>query len=551
MANRFLPPPPGKPERLLGFSRWEGKRSRAAAAFLGIALLIAGCAMMGEVHPAWLGLAAGALMAGLAFAVSARRAEEVDPITGWALFDIVPCYISIQDPELRIVRSNALFRREFGDRTGRHCYEVYKGRNEACPDCPVEKTFRDGTSHSREETVIRADGSRADMIVYSSPLLNRRGKITHVMEMMTDITEVKRLQREVDIRRKEYQRLFDKVPCYLSVQDRDLRILETNALFKKDFGDVKGEYCFRVYKGRDTICPDCPAAKSLSDGRSHSSEETVITRDGRPAHMIVYTMPLVNDAGEIDRVMEMSTNITEVKRLQQELTATGRAVAGMAHRIKNILMGLEGGIFVVNTGMETGEEATVKEGWEMIERNVAKVSRIVKDMLYCSKTREPSFQDVSPVEIVREVYELFRKRAGETEIELRLELPDEDYKGRFDPESLHSLVINLVTNAMDACKFDLTEGKDRHEIVVRCARDEEGRTVIEVADNGAGIPEGARSRIFEDFFSTKGNEGTGLGLLVARKVVEEHGGEITFETEEGKGTTFRAVFPAHSPEGAR
>ena len=88
------------------------------------------------------------------------------------------------------------------------------------------------------------------------------------------------------------------------------------------------------------------------------------------------------------------------------------------------------------------------------------------------------------------------------------------------------------------------EGAGGHVITLRCLRDGDGGTVVEVADNGPGIPQEVQDKIFEDFFSTKGSEGTGLGLLVAQKVVEEHGGTITFDSEEGKGTTFRAVIPA-------
>jgi signal transduction histidine kinase len=100
---------------------------------------------------------------------------------------------------------------------------------------------------------------------------------------------------------------------------------------------------------------------------------------------------------------------------------------------------------------------------------------------------------------------------------------------------------------VDACRFDTTEGKDHHVIDLRCRRDVAGNTVLEVSDDGIGVPEEVKDKVFEDFFSTKGNEGTGLGLLVARKIVEEHGGNITFTSEPNRGTTFGVVLP---PGGA-
>ncbi len=503
----------------------------------------------GRINPILVGIGLAAYMATFYALISKHLRDKpvTDELNKDQLFQIVPCYVSMQDANYRIVKTNNLFKEHIGNFIGRHCYTVYKGRDSICPDCPVEKTFRDGISYSREETIETRDGRKAHVIVQSSPLRDKRGRITHVMEMMTNITEVKRLQTDLEESRKQYKELFDKVPCYISIQDRDFRIVESNSRFRRHFGESNGKACHAVYKGRDKVCPDCPVALSFEDGKSHSSEEIVITHSDRPAHMIVYSMPLRNERGEIDRVMEMMTDITEVKLLQRELTTTGRAVAGMAHRIKNIIMGLEGGIFVVNTGMESDDKEVVEEGWEMIERNVGKVSHIVKDMLYCSKTRIPSFRKVSPATIVEEVHSLFHKRAGDDGIELRLDIDSAPKSGNFDPDSLHSLMTNLVTNAIDACKFDMTEGKENHVISLRCGNDSEGSVIVEVSDTGPGIPHDVQDKIFEDFFSTKGSEGTGLGLLVAQKVAEEHGGSISFETEKGRGTTFRAVFPINRP----
>ena len=106
------------------------------------------------------------------------------------------------------------------------------------------------------------------------------------------------------------------------------------------------------------------------------------------------------------------------------------------------------------------------------------------------------------------------------------------------------MLTNLVANAIDACRFDPSDSKEYHTITLRCSTDAKGSTILEVEDDGAGIPDEMNSRVFEDFFSTKGSEGTGIGLLVVQKVAEEHGGEVTFTTEQGKGTTFTVTIPA-------
>jgi signal transduction histidine kinase len=223
----------------------------------------------------------------------------------------------------------------------------------------------------------------------------------------------------------------------------------------------------------------------------------------------------------------------------------------MAHRVKNILMGLEGGIFVVNTGLEANDRETISEGWEMVERNVHRVSRIVKDLLYCAKDRAPQFRDgVCPKDIVRDVYDLFADRLADQAIELKIEADAECRSGRFDPDGLHSLLCNLVSNAVDACRFDPDPSKTLHTITLRCHQNGAGLTTIEVEDDGAGIPEDMNNRVFEDFFSSKGSEGTGIGLLVVQKIAEEHGGKVAFRSTPGQGTTFTVMVPTVAPQSA-
>jgi PAS domain S-box-containing protein len=355
---------------------------------------------------------------------------------------------------------------------------------------------------------------------------------------------VSNLRRELDRTRRGYERLFTSVPCFICVLDRDHHILEANQLYREEFGATDRSLCYEVCKGRSSKCPNCMVDRTFEDGEIYSSEETLVTRDGRRISAVVHTRPIVDDSGEIESVMEVFTDITEIKKLERQLALMGRAVAGMAHRVKNILMGLEGGIFVVNEGLESGNQEGVSEGWEMVERNVELVSRIVKDLLYCAKERVPDFKpDVCPQKVVLDVQKLFAERLAKEDITLEVDLEEPFYTGAFDADGLHNLLCNLVTNAVDACRFDPAEDKEDHTIVLGCRKNEEGETVFEVADNGPGISEDMNERLFEDFFSTKGSEGTGIGLLVAQKVAEDHGGRVTYTSKLGHGTTFTVTIP--------
>jgi PAS domain S-box-containing protein len=362
---------------------------------------------------------------------------------------------------------------------------------------------------------------------------------------------VARLRRELDQTRRDFHQLFSAVPCFICVLDRDHHVLEANTLYREAFDVSNRRLCYEICKNRSAKCVNCLVDQTFEDGQIHSSEETLITRDRRRINVVVHTRPVFDDRGEIASVMEVFTDVTEVKQLQRQLALTGRAVAGMAHRVKNILMGLEGGIFIVNEGLEGDDRQSIDQGWEMVERNVGLVTGIVKDLLFCAKDREPSFEnDVCPQEIVTEVRDLYAARMAGEEVEIRLEL-SEPHRGTFDPDGIHNLLCNLVANAIDACRFDPCPDKKGHTVVIRCLANSDGSTVFEVEDDGAGIPEDLSHRVFQEFFSSKGTEGTGIGLLVVQKVAEEHGGRVSFESRPGRGTTFTVVIPNGPSEVAR
>ncbi len=340
--------------------------------------------------------------------------------------------------------------------------------------------------------------------------------------------------------RNDYRQLFQKVPCYISVQSPELRIIQTNELFRQDFGDRVGELCHEVYKRKGEPCQHCPVAKTFADGQVHSSEEQVITRDGMEAFVIVYTSPLRNDEGEIVAVMEMSTNITPVKRLQTELTMMGHTVATMAHGIKNILTGLDGGIYVVNSGLHNKDQKETLTGWDIVQRNVARIATLVKDILYCAKKREHEISIVDPNQVVREVFDLYHEKAELERIELVMDIDSRLPPMALNAEDLHTILSNLVQNALEACKFDM----NRHDHRIMIQSDQKGPIAIfEVSDNGPGLPEEWKNYVFTEIVSTKKRQGSGLGLLVTKKIVDELDGQITFYSRAKEGSTFRVSFP--------
>lgn len=346
----------------------------------------------------------------------------------------------------------------------------------------------------------------------------------------------------VDVTDEHYKGLLDALPCYVTVQDSKLRILWANKPFLSDFGDPTGKTCRRIFGIDRTKCSDCPVKKTFDDGQIHSKELTLTTIHDSRVNVIVYTSAVKGDNGDVVSVLRAAVNITSVKDIQKQLILLGQTIAGMAHSVKNIMMGLDGGIYVVNKGIEAKNQDEIKEGWEIVLLNFEKISAIVKDILYCSKDREPNVERIEPNKVALQVYDLFKDLTPRYAIEIRLDLDAKLKEAIIDPIGLHTVLSNLVTNAMDACKIDLW--KDEHLIEIRTRVGPHGATIIEVADNGIGIDKELKKHVFEEFFTSKGDQGTGLGLMVTQKILREHGGSITFRSRPGEGTTFVAIFPA-------
>jgi signal transduction histidine kinase len=228
------------------------------------------------------------------------------------------------------------------------------------------------------------------------------------------------------------------------------------------------------------------------------------------------------------------------KLTAERLAAVGQTVAGLAHGIKNVLMGLEGGIYAFQTGMSKGDNERMLKGWEMLEENIHRITSFVKEFLEFAKGREPTVRLVNPNEVAIKVVELFKDKAEQSGIGLSDDLEDGLAYAFMDEEGIHACLVNLVSNALDACE---TSDKPDPRITVR-SREESGTLVLEVADTGTGIDYEIRKKVFTTFFSTKGAaKGTGLGLLTTRKVVQQHGGSVSFESTAGMGSVFRLKFP--------
>jgi PAS domain S-box-containing protein len=452
----------------------------------------------------------------------------------------LPSYLSIHDRQFRVIDGNRRFRTDFGDSLGDYCYRVYKRREEVCPGCPVEMTFADGKSHGSEQTLTTLGDESVSVLVQTTPIRDGAGEVVAVMEMHTDIGEVKRLQ---DLLQKSQERLatiFEEVPCYIAVHGPDLIIRHANRLFRETFGPAVGEHCYQVYKHRDEQCLVCIANQTFADGKSRHHEEVVVSAAGEKINVLATTAPVRNAAGEVEVVIEMSADITQIRQLQSQLSSIGLLVGSISHGIKGLLTGLDGGIYLVNSGFEKDKPERVAKGWEMVQRNVERIRSMVLDILYYAKDRELTLTDIDVSVFIREIRDSLEKKAGDSGVKLDFQVAEDAGSFQGDAAAVRATLMNALENSLDACRGD--SARSEHHVSFH-ARRADPWMLFEIVDDGIGMDRETRERLFSLFFSSKGAKGTGLGLYISNKIVEKHGGVIEVESEPGKGSRFLIKLP--------
>lgn len=472
------------------------------------------------------------------------------------LYDLVPSAVAVIDADYRIVEANKTFEERFGEWEGRRCYEVYKGQKRKCTRCTASRTFKDGKVRSHHEVGMDSRGKEAHYVVHAAPVKQKDGTIPYVVEMSTDVTRQSVLKEELHLEH-HFNRAFIEISWDAIVAlDNKGKVRLWNPAATEMFG-----YTLDEVKGRKPpkgVIPE-EFADAEARGQVHCVEpETSVVRKDGMTLPVRFCGVLPKHKGRPLGSAAFFQDLREVKHLEREkleaerLAAVGQTVAGLAHGVKNILTGLEGGLYMMRSGIQKGKNDRVEDGFSMLERNIDRVSHFVRTLLDFSRGREVEVERLDPTVIVHETVALFSEAAAARGVKVRVERRGNVDPAPFDAEGIHTCLSNLVTNAVDACC--MSERK-KSEVVIRIFEEPDDypfrnppevpptRIVIEVADNGIGMDYEVKQKVFTNFFTTKGEGGTGLGLLVTRKIVQEHGGSIVVESEQGEGTVFRMVFP--------
>ena len=227
----------------------------------------------------------------------------------------------------------------------------------------------------------------------------------------------------------------------------------------------------------------------------------------------------------------------------ERLAAMGQTIATLSHHIKNILQGIRGGSYLIEMGLADDDKEVTRRGWHIVEKNQGRISNLVLDMLTFSKEREPQLVTSSLNAVVADVVELMQSRSEELGVALSWTAAEEMPDLLFDPEGMHRAILNVLTNALDAC-----EEVEGGQVSVATELNKEKKLVrVLIKDNGSGIPADEVDTMFTLFVSSKGSRGTGLGLSVSQKICTEHGGQIVVQSAPGTGSQFALEIPMVFP----
>jgi PAS domain S-box-containing protein len=459
------------------------------------------------------------------------------------LLDQVPCSILLIDRNFRIVKTNRNVEETFGNIVGKNCFETLKGFDHICLECTTGQTFQDGLMHSDQHTWKTKSGTKK-FLVSTVPLRLEDGSFDLVMEVAVDITQTLQLQDELQIASSFMESLIATSIDGIIAVDGLGNVTIFNRAAKKIF---QVDNSRRITKEDLITMLPIDFLAQVSAGTAHvylpETEVTTLNGEKIPARLAGVQIK-INDvpSGMSISIQDLcEIRQLEIEKLEAErLAAVGQTVAGLAHGVKNLITGLEGGMYMLNSGISKGKADRIGQGMEMLNRNISRVSKFVQEFLSFSKGRKIKANLCDPVKAAEEVVNMYAAKAKELNIKLVHESPVKIAPAYMDNENIHECLTNLVGNAIDACRMSEGEGS-RHVLVKTIEKD--GSIIYEVVDDGCGMDYEVKKKVFTSFFTTKGLGGTGLGLLMTKKIVQEHGGKIELETEPGEGTTFRIILP--------
>lgn len=463
-----------------------------------------------------------------------------------SLFQHTADPIGVLDRQGRIIRINRAAERTFG----------FLSTETAGMQLPIEpgseasqllaKVLDGQTITGYEKTLLQRDGDRLELSLTLSPIHNADGDVVAISCIGRDITERKRMEENLQESERQLRSLINAMPDFVCLKDAEGRWLEANEyavqLFQLGELGYKGKkdseiaQIYPMYKETLYQCMQSDE-QAWAAGGTLRVEETVKLPDGVVRTFDLIKVPIFIHNGKRKAMVIIGRDITERKkteellRMSDKLSAVGELAAGVAHEIRNPLTALKGFIQLLQAS-DNGNNYY----YEIMLSELERINSIVGELLLLAKPQVVSFVKRDLISLLGNVISLLGTQAIMRKVEIRTSFEMEHLSISCVENQLKQVFINLLKNAVEAmppCGGVIT---------IRVMRQEPDHVIIRIIDQGCGIPEESLSRLGEPFFTTK-EKGTGLGLMVSYKIIQNHRGTITFSSQVGKGTTVDIALP--------
>ncbi len=469
------------------------------------------------------------------------------------LFDHVPCLITVQDRDYKLIGFNKEFAENFNPNPGDYCYAAYKGRGGKCKECPVEKTFNDGQSHYSEESGTGKDGKPTHWIVKTSPVKNDAGDVVAAMEISLDITHRRVLEEQLKKSEEKYRAIFDNIPNPVLVMDlHSFEILDCNESIYPVYGFTRKEVVGRSFldffseEERDHYALRLATTSVLNRVRH-------LSKHGKNLYVTIRSSASEYPGGKV--LLVTISDITKRLETEQQLiqaskmATLGEMATGVAHELNQPLSVIKtaSSFFMKKVSKnETIRPEILNELSSEIDSHVDRATKIINHMRQFGRKSDINLEPVSVNDALKRASEIFSQQLKVRGIKVEWEIAGDLPPVMADAGRLEQVFINLLINARDAIEEkweQYTDTAGTGTIRLMSGLDE-AAVVVRVCDSGKGVPSEIIDKVFEPFFTTKKvGKGTGLGLSISYGIIKEFGGTIRVQPGEQEGTCFILSFP--------
>lgn len=459
---------------------------------------------------------------------------------GIKYFNELPYFVSIHSSDCQVLAANKTYTKYLGNRVYKNSWGIYSGKRATRNGCPVGRALKAIDVMSTRALVLYKSGARVPVTVHTAPIYDDNGHVSLVLEVFAGTKEIEKLATEIKTTQQRYEQLFDAVPSQLVVIDRRFRITAANRKFIRNFGEQTGNNFFNVLRPATFPAYRDPVTLTVRNGQPHQGEMVMTDASGTKQNMMAWTSPISTAAGKLIQVLVIFADITELRRLQNNLASLGLMLGTVSHDLKGSLTGLDAGLYLMETGFYRNKPGRIEEGLDLTKLMADRIRKLIYDILYYAKDRDLDLQKVAVAEFAADLAANIEHKARGASISLVCDIGENLGSFEIDPSLLRAALTNILDNAIEACIENSEIPVPEIRITVERIEKEIRFTIT---DTGSGIKKEKMSHLFDLFYSSKGRKGTGIGLFITKKAIQKHGGTIHVESAPDQGTTFQVTIP--------